>query len=63
MNVHVVTGWFGAEEWIESIWLDEPKAQAEASRLWIERRSDKLAADDYRQGVCKFGVEPHPVRE
>ena len=61
MKVYVVTGYFGSDEWIESIWLNEEKATEEMLVLWAERKSP--VGPSYAQGVMKFGVDEYDVRD
>lgn len=61
-QVYIVEGYFGSDEWIESVWSTEAAADLEMQRLWLDRKSDKLAPDDYKQGLCKFDITTHEVR-
>lgn len=56
MKIHVLEGYFGDAEWIEGLYTNKRKAIIASAELWKHRRSEVLAADDYRQGLCKFLV-------
>ena len=58
-RVFMVEGWFGREEWLESIWLTDEEAQAEVNRLW-ETRSSPLGPE-YSKRLHKFAAEQYPV--
>lgn len=59
MNVWIVEGWFGDQEWIEGIYATEELADAERARLWQSRSSDK--GPDYAKGLHKFSAEEYDV--
>lgn len=67
MMVYVIEGWFGSDEWIESIWLDETEAAAEVGRLSQTRRSERFPNTAYNypdkeSGLCKFGYDEFEVK-
>ena len=59
LNVYILMGWFGDQEWIEGVYLDVEKAQKQSEKLW-ETRSSDLTPDNLK-GVAKFGIDGYKV--
>lgn len=64
-KVWIVVGWFGSDEWIESVHATEESASVAASVLWAHRHSDK--EPEYLKGygpvgLCKFGYEEYELQ-
>lgn len=60
MKVWIVGGWFGDNEWIESVWATEEGATMEIARLYEDRSSEN--GPEYARGLHKFGAEEYEVR-
>lgn len=66
-KVWIVTGWFGSEEWIESVHATEDGASDATAVLWSHRHSDK--EPEYLKGygvgavgLSKFGYEEYELQ-
>lgn len=59
-EVWIVLGWFGGNEWIESVWATKEAAEAESARLWETRTGEN--GPEYCAGFHKFGAELFEVK-
>lgn len=62
-KVYIIEGWFGSDEWVESVWADRDEAIAEEQRLWVSRTSEHSGKPaDHAKGLHKFAAVEHEVR-
>lgn len=59
LKVYAVVGWFGDNEWVESVWATEDAAAAEVARIKDDRA---VVTSDYSY-LHKFAIEEWEVRD
>lgn len=60
MKVWIVQGWFGSDEWIESVHATQESAERAVALLWETRDSEQTP--QMAKGVAKFGADPWTVQ-
>lgn len=64
-KVWIVTGWFGSDEWIESVHATENSASAACAELWTTRHSEHEPdyIKEYKpRGLSKFGYDEYELQ-